>query len=80
MLFICAFISEALIRHIPGVNLVQQVCCDEGVLFLNILLRVDVPNKEPPEAGDYVSDHKYNDDQTEDLVRVHDHILGLDPV
>lgn len=53
---------------------------NKGVLVFNVFFRVDVSDEEPPKAGNDIGDHKHNDNEPKYLVRVHNHVLGLDPV
>ena len=75
-----AILSVALWRHLASEHFIEEIRRDERVLVVNVGLSVDILDEEPPEAGNDVRDHEYDDDETEDLVGVHHHVLGLDTV
>jgi hypothetical protein len=72
--------SVTLIRHAINKHLVKFVRRDKRVLLLNIIVGIDVFHEEPPEASNNIRDHKDNNDESENLVRVHHHVLSLDTV
>lgn len=80
VVFVVAVVAVALIRHAVLEDLVKLVGRDERVLISDVVFRVDALHQEPPEAGNDVRDHEYNNDESENLVRVHHHVLSLDSV
>jgi hypothetical protein len=61
-------------------KLVQIERRNECLAFFLIFLCVDVPDNKPPETSDEVSDHENDNNQSEDFVSVHEHVLRLESI
>lgn len=53
---------------------------NEGHTSFNVLIGIDIPRQEPPEAPNEVSDHKNDNNQPKDLVGIHDDVETLKPI
>lgn len=77
---IITMLPEALIRNISCEHLVKLVGRDESIVIVYVLLGVDISDEKPPKACNDICDHEHNDNESENFVGVHDHVLGLDSI
>jgi len=61
-------------------QLIHLEVLDEGITLLYVLWSVHVSCKKPPKASNEVRDHEDDDNESENLVSVHNNIETLEPI